>query len=233
MSYHMYKGNSPSFTEADAGGYYYAFTPSLPIQTYTEAYANIVLPTRLNVTAAIPRNAYISLGLTAEKENGFDAGLCNKGRGWFPCYYDVYERKGGAYEAYISPSNATNAIVIVKPIDKTHVHMYVQFQDANGRNVGSTFDRTFDVKERTAGWRGYYRFASLIPSQKTASPDDSDETYMIGGKFTGLGLYNGKIYEPWGIPTSRCEIAWAEDFPKAQLLDITTTGEEFRIDHWA
>ena len=69
---------------------------------------------------------------------------------------------------------------------------------------------------------------------KTNTKGNANMSYhMYSGKFTGLGLYNGKIYEPWGIPTSRCEIAWAEDFPKAQLLDITTTGEEFRIDHWA
>lgn len=229
---HMYKGSSASFHEEGAGGYFYAFSKEISTKTYTEVFANIVLPTQLKVSAAIPRNAYISLGLQSKGSLGFDAGLCNKGKGWFPCYYDVLGKKGEAFEAYTSPSNATNASIVVKPIDEKHVHMYIQFLDANGKNVGTTFDRTFDAAERTQGWCGYYRFASLIPSSGSVS-NNSDETYMVGGKFTNSGIYNGSQYVPWGINTSLCQVAWTEEFPKAQVLNINNYGEEFRIDHWA
>jgi len=231
-SFHMYKGSSASFHEEGAGGYFYAFSKELSTKTYTEVFSSIVLPTQLKVSAAIPRNAYISLGLQAKGTDGFDAGLCSTGKGWFPFYYDVLGKAWGSFEAYTSPSNAATASVVVKPIDDEHVHMYVQFLDANGKNVGTTFDRTFKAAKRENGWCGYYRFASLVPSSGNVS-NNSDETYMIGGKFANNGIYNGSKYELWGINTNLCQVAWTEEFPKAQLLNINNYGEEFRIDHWA
>lgn len=247
---HMYKGSSNNkviFEDEKAGGYYYAYSKELSTATYTEVFTNVVLPTRLKQTAAISRNAYIAFGIRCKEAFGVDMGLGNFGQGWFPCYYDckpyaeTIDENGKKKELHYSqyfkeftaPSNATNAGIVIKPISNTKVHMYIQFQDANGKNVGQTFDRDLDVARRS-GWNRYYRFASLIPSDSSPS-NDSDETYMLGGKFTNTGIYNGKTYVPWGITgsSSLCEVAWVETFPKAQLANITSSGEEFKIDHWA
>lgn len=241
---HMYKGSIANVSfHHDAGGYFYAFSKKISTQTYTEVFANIVLPTQLKQTAAIPRNAYISLGMGSPGQQGVDLGLVNTGNGWHPYYQDFEPQKdengnptselyGARYSAFTAPSNATNAGIVIKPVNKHLVHMYIQFQDASGNNVGKTFDQDLIVQERSQFWDNYYRFASLIPSYGNVS-NNSDETYMIGGKFTNIGIYNGSRYEPWGINTSLCTLAWAEEFPKAQLLNITANGEEFRIDHWA
>ena len=233
---HMYKGsasNTMVFDYEGKGGYYYAFSKELSTKTYTEVFANIVLPTRFNRTAAVPRNAYIAFGIRAKNGYGVDLGLANTGRGWYPCYFDTL----GIYDDfpdYVAPSNATNAGIVVKPIDEKHVHMYIQFQDINGKNVGKTFDQTISVETRPGGWNRYYRFASMIVGENDPN-NVSDETYMVGGKFTNMGIYNGNTYIPWGITgsSSLCEVAWSEEFPKAQVLNSTAHGEEFRIDHWA
>lgn len=235
---YMYKGSASNnlvFDDEKKGGYFYAYSTNLSTKTYTEVFANIVLPTKLKLTAAMPRNAYLCLGIHGDSY-GVDIGLGNQGNGWCPFYQDLKDlTKGGLFGDYVAPSTATNAIVVAKPVSSDFVHLYVQFQDANGRNVGKTFDSTLKVAERRNGWNRYYRFASLIPRDNNAVSNNSDETYMIGAKFTNTGIYNGSSYVRWGTTgsPSLCEVAWVELFPKAKLVNNTATGEEVRIDYWA
>lgn len=235
---YMYKGSATNglvFKDEKKGGYFYAYSNQLSTKTYTEVFANIVLPTQLKLTATMPRNAYLCLGIHGDSK-GVDIGLGNWGNGWCPFYQDTKDFSyGQLFSDYVAPSNATNALIVAKPVSNSQVHLYVQFQDANGNNVGKTFDRTLTVGARSGAWNRYYRFASLVPRANNAVSNDSDETYMIGAKFTNSGIYNGSSYSRWGTTgsPSLCEVAWVEGFPKAKLVNNVATGEEVRIDHWA
>ena len=206
------------------------------------------------------RNAYISLGIYGSAispldggptAGGVDMGIGNTGDGWHPVMLDTipyakvgeqeltygthygteYAKAHKNEPAYTAPSDATNAIIIVKPINESTVEMSVQFKRGN-TNVGNTFKKQLKVVTRTA-WNRYYRFASLVPL--TRSMDLSDSTYMLGTQFTNLGIHNGSAYERWGSvkESPLCVSAWAMHFPKCQLSKQSVLGEEIRIDHWA
>lgn len=244
------KGTAPTYYEKNAGAHYYAYSPIST--TYTEAFATIVLPTSLhNVpNTGSPtnynRNAYISLGIKGNR--GIDLGLkksvdCN----WHPFCFDTKQKSDGYsdsfkdYTGYAAPSTATKASIVVKPVDRTHVAIYVQFQNAKGVNVGITFDRHIKIAANNLSLDsgkilcGFYRFASLIPNPATTAEIDNqmDSTYMLGGKFIGLDLYNRNIctYSPWGINTGLIEKAWKVS-PERITLTHTVNSDTFQIDHW-
>ncbi len=165
-------------------------------------------------------------------KHGIDLGLQNTGSGWSPCFYDV----GGTFstfDKYKAPSTATNAIVVVKPVNTTTVHMYIQFKNSSGANVGSTFDRDIKVSSGNLVSSGnkiscrYYRFASLVP---TGSDNQSDGTYMTGGQFTNCQLHNRSNYVSWGINTDRVTNAWKVSSSKI-TLSYTTYNDTFNIRH--
>lgn len=221
------KGSS-LFTELNRGAHYYAFSGYN--NTYSEAFANIKLPTGFyNKNGA--RNGYIALGIYGSK-HGIDLGLQNTGSGWRPCFYDV----GGTFttfDAYKAPSTATNAIIVVKPVNTTTVHMYIQFLNASGANVGTTFDRDIKISSGNLVSNGgkimcrYYRFASLVP---TGTDNQSDGTYMTGGQITNCQLYNRSNYVSWGINTARVTNAWKVSSSKISL-SYTTYNDVFNIRH--
>lgn len=234
------KGTS-MFQELDVGAHYYAFSPVTA--NYQEAFANIKLPTGFKNTPTTgsptnyTRNGYISLGIQGSVR-GIDLGLCrDSNTTWHPYYYDIYGGTFKPYPAYAAPSNATNAIIVVKPVDTTHVKMYIQFTDASGANVGTAFDQAITVKSGNLTMSGgnvscrFYRFASLVPTVKNTN--NMDSTYMIGAQFTNLLMYNrqSKAYESWGMGTSLVQNAWKIYAPRMGLAYSGNT-DTFDIDHW-
>lgn len=216
------------FSEKNVGGHYYAFSGYN--NAYGEAFANIKLPTGFNNKNGI-RNGYVSLGLYGSK-HGVDLGLQNTGSGWRPYAYDV-GGKFTTFDAYKAPSGATNAIIVVKPVSTTKVHMYIQFKNASGGNVGNTFDRDISVASgnfvSSSGkiMCRYYRFASLVP---TGTDNQSDGTYMTGGQFTNCQLHDRSGYVSWGINTARVTDAWKVSSSKV-TLSYTTYNDTFSIRH--
>ncbi len=255
MAYYL-KGSGTDGEEGH-GAHYYALSPTLNIAIYSEVFANIVLPPNdqyhwKNIpepgTAEYERrNGYISMGINGIKNGdnyGVDLGIVNLGQGWMPYYYDVASRDYTDYsenfDDYIVDSSATHAIIVVKPFDSSHVGMYVQFKDTNGNDVGDPFDREDIPVNSRSSWNRFYRFASFVQDEEKTDPDvRTDSTFMLGGSFTNLGIYNETTssYYPWGInttsPAANIEKAWIMYFPKCQVSNITNTGESFSIDHWA
>lgn len=220
---------SALFSESGAGAHYYAY--SAYSNTYTEAFANIKLPTGFNNNSGA-RNGYISLGITGS-QHGIDLGLRNSGSGWHPFYYDVTAHQFTTFEAYVAPSTATNALITVKPVNATTVHLYVQFLNSAGTYVGTPFDRDITVAADNLVSSGgkmmcrYYRFASLVP---VGTDNQSDGTYMTGGQITNCQLYNGSSYVSWGISTARVTNAWKVSSSKI-TLSYTTYNDTFNIRH--
>lgn len=240
------------FEDANHGAHYYAYSPTLSTSQYTEAFANIVLPTsfqNIPVGSGIQyqrRHAFICLGITGNVTNyglyGVDVGIINKGSGWMPFYYDVASSIDGKidcseeFDDYIAGNTATNAIIVVKPVGLSHIGLYVRFVNSAGTTL-VTFDETLPVNTRTS-WSKYYRFASMVPNVKNVPDVRTDSTYMLGGKFTNLGLYNAyqSTYYQWGVtattPAELVENAWIMYYPKCQVL-VFNNKDEFTIDHWA
>lgn len=220
---------SALFAERGAGAHYYAYSGYS--NTYSEAFANIKLPTGFNNNNGA-RNGYISLGITGSV-HGIDLGLRNDGSGWHPYAYDVGVGPFMTFEEYTAPSTATNAIITVKPVNSTTVHLYIQFVNSSGANVGRAFDRDITVSSGNLVSSGgkmmcrYYRFASLVP---VGTDNQSDGTYMTGGQFTNCQLYNGSSYVSWGINTARVTNAWKVSSDKI-TLSYTTYNDTFAIRH--
>lgn len=181
------------------------------------------------------------MGLYDVNNHGVDVGIVNQGDGWMPCYYDTKafsgtSHYGGNYTEYIADSSATNALMVVKPgANLSHVHLFVQFLNSSGVAI-CTFDQELLVAERSK-WSRYYRFASLVQDLPQDAPDvQTDETYMTGGKFTNLGLYNKSTgsYEAWGIHNANnlVQDAWIMYLPKCQVT-TTDNSDSFTIMHWA
>ena len=243
---------TPIFQEYNHGAHYYAFSPTLSTSVYTEAFANIVLPTSFqNIPVGgtaqyARRNGFISLGIygttAANHEYGVDLGIINTGNGWRPFYYDVASKEQGAtdysqdFTNYTAGGTATNAIIVVKPLGATSVGLYVRFVNSAGSTL-LTFDQTLSVNYRSS-WFKYYRFASLVQDlPKTADDVRTDSTYMLGGKFTNLGLYNTyqAAYKPWGLYSTSPELIsdfWIMYYPKCNVT-YTNNSDSFSIDHWA
>ena len=61
-----------------------------------------------------------------------------------------------------------------------------------------------------------------------------DSSYMIGGQFTDLGLYNRNTstYDTWGINTARVTDAWKVS-PERITLSYGSNYDTFKIDHWS
>ena len=219
---------SALFTESGVGAHYYAYSGYS--NTYTEAFANIKLPTGFNNNNGA-RNGYISLGITGSV-HGIDMGLGNDGSGWHPIVYDV-GNKFTAFSEYTAPSNATNALITVKPVNSTTVHLYIQFLNSSGANVGRAFDRDITVESGNLVSSGgkmmcrYYRFDSLVP---VGTDNQSDGTYMTGGQIMNCQLYNGSNYVSWGINTARVTNAWKVSSNKISL-SYTTYNDIFAIRH--
>lgn len=140
--------------------------------------------------------------------------------------------------SYVAPSNATNAKIVVKPVSTTKVHMYIQFLNSSGQNVGTAFDQDISLRYGSFSSSGgniscrYYRFASLVPNN--GQDNQMDSSYMIGGQFTNLGLYNRNTstYDTWGINTARVTDAWKVS-PERITLSYGSNYDTFKIDHWS
>lgn len=227
--------SSALFVESNVGAHYYAFSPEVNMSRYTEVMANIVLPTQLELDGTNPttgdKYAYISLGIAQDASgNAVDMGICNHGSGWYPVYNDVVGGDTIHLTAYTAPSTATNAMIVVKPLTSTTLGFYVEFRNAAGNTVGTVFNQTITVTSHT--WKRYYRFASLVGLNYNS---ESDSTYMLGGKFTSILMYDSVqgTYVPWGIPTTMTSNAWIAGYNKCQLPQYNSTTESFQIDHWA
>lgn len=222
---------SPLFTESGVGAHYYAFSGYGT--GYTSAFANIKLPTGFN-NAQNTRNGFISLGIFGSK-HGIDLGLVNEGNGWYPAYYDVGV-KAQVFPAYVAPSSATNAIITVKPINTTTVHLYVQFVNSAGNNVGTAFDSDIVVSSGnlTKASNGritcrFYRFASLVPLP-SVTDNQSDGSYMTGGQTMNCQLYNGSSYVGWGMTSSNITNAWKVSSSKITLT-YSGNNDTYNIRH--
>lgn len=226
-------GNAP-YVDTNIGAYYYVYSGLST--TYSEAFANIKLPTSLNLANGT-RHACISLGIAGDGV-AIDLGLINVGNGWTPVYNEVLGTGGVGelFPEYTAPSTATNAKIVVKPVNSNTVHMYIQFLNASGQNVGTTSDRDITLEGSSFNSSGtyipcqYYRFASLIPA---GCPDNqSDGSYMIGGQFINLGLYNRNTstYDTWGIETARVVSAYRVH-PEHISLNYGSNYDTFNINH--
>lgn len=222
---------TPLFRESGVGTHYYAFSGYGT--SFTSAFANIKLPTGFN-NANHSRNGFVSLGIYGSK-HGIDLGLINEGNGWFPVYYDVGV-KAASFPEYIAPSTATNAIITVKPINTTTVHLYIQFLNASGQNVGGAFDSDIPVSSGnlTMASNGriscrFYRFASLVPMPGTQD-NQSDGTYMTGGQTLNCQLYNGSSYVGWGMTSSNVTNAWKVSSSKITLT-YAGNNDTYNIRH--
>ena len=226
-SYNQIKGTYHWIEQC--GGYYYAY--SAMSNTYQSAYANILLPTSLN-RANGKRNAYISLGITGSN-HAIDLGICNRNGNWVPYYYE----QGGEFVAesttYAAPSTAKSAQITVKPIDTTTVQLYIQWQDANGNNVGTMYYKhitVFDGNLQMVNGKikcKFFRFASLVP---IGSDNQGDGSYMTGGMFRYCQLYTGSNYVSWGIGASTVEHCFLVS-PSHISLAYSGQNDTFNIYH--
>ena len=221
-----------NFTEA-AGGFYYAYSPMST--TYQSCFVNVLLPTGFNRAGV--RNAYISLGISGSK-HGIDLGICNQGSGWMPYSNDLREGTSTnpafrTYPGYVAPSTAKSAQITAKPVSTTKVHLYVQFQDANGNNVGTAFDKDISVASGNLTMSGgkinckFFRFASLVP---TTEDDQADGSYMTGGMFRYCQLYNGSKYVSWGIGTNTVSDCFIHSTSHI-TLSYSRQNDTFNIRH--
>lgn len=233
------KGSYPGWPEFDAGAHYYAYSPITA--DYAEAYTRVNLPTSLNRNNTNSgRNAYISLGVFGTLGNyGVDLGIRNDGTGWHPYHYDVKSGNFVVYDEVTVGSTAKKAVIVATPITTTSIRLYVQFQNASGAEI-DYFYQTINVASNnfSIGYNGYiachyYRFASLV--NYPDEPDNQEDgTYMLGGNFNGLALYNRNTstYENWGMSSSLVNQAW-EVSPENVTVSYTTGSdtESFNIDH--
>ena len=226
------------------GAHYYVF--GAESTAYTEAFVNVKLPTELNITSGSDkRHAFFGLGVRGSQK-GIDFGITYQGNGWMPCFNDPYKgisgdssvTGGAVYTGCVAPSTATNAIMVVKPVSTTLVEFYVRFTDADNNTVGDTFWMQIPVAEGnlTAAANGrfnctFFRFASLVPD--IGVPDDqTDGSYMRGGRFTGCQLYNGTSYVAWGIGNSTVVQAWKVS-PERITVTYSGTTDIVDINHWS
>lgn len=240
----MLKGNTPVFAgQQNSGGYYYAYSDFT--KNHSEAFGNIKLPTGFNNENR--RNAFIAFGITSPDGYGIDAVIKNEGSGWWPCVYDTKGNTFTEWSEYKAPSTATNAKIVFKPINNTTVGLYIQWLNSSGNPVysqGQTgpFDMNISISSRpglvdTSGASGFncrfYRFASFVPKTGDGSGDNrNDGSYMTGGMFLNLGIYNKtrNAYDNWGIGTSQISVAWITH-PENCSVTSTTTSDAFVIRH--
>ena len=222
---------SALFRERGVGAHYYAF--STYSSSYTSAFANIQLPSGFNNNGNA-RNGFVCLGIYGS-DHGIDLGLINKGSGWVPYHYDVGHGSAYTYpDTYMAPSTATNAIITVKPVNTTTVHMYVQFTNSAGSYVGTPLDTDIRVSagNLTTASNGrincrFYRFASLVPY---GSDNQSDGTYMTGGRSLYCQLYNGSSYVGWGKDSSTMQNVWKVSSDKISL-SFAGNNDTYSIRH--
>ena len=222
---------SALFRESKVGAHYYAF--SAYSASYTSAFANIQLPTGFNNGGSL-RNGFVCLGIYGSN-HGIDLGLINKGGGWVPYHYDVGHGSAYTYpDTYMAPPTATNAIITVKPVNTTTVHMYVQFTNSAGSYVGTPLDTDIRVSagNLTTASNGrincrFYRFASLVPYN---DDNQSDGTYMTGGRSLYCQLYNGSSYVGWGKDSSTMQNVWKISSDKISL-SFAGNNDTYSIRH--
>ena len=222
---------SALFRERGVGAHYYAF--STYSSSYTSAFANIQLPSGFNNNGNA-RNGFVCLGIYGS-DHGIDLGLINKGSGWVPYHYDVGHGSAYTYpDTYMAPSTATNAIITVKPVNTTTVHMYVQFTNSAGSYVDTPLDTDIRVSagNLTTASNGrincrFYRFASLVPY---GSDNQSDGTYMTGGRSLYCQLYNGSSYVGWGKDSSTMQNVWKVSSDKISL-SFAGNNDTYSIRH--
>ena len=212
------------------GGFYYAYGPMS--NAYQSTYANILLPTGLN-RANNTRNAYISMGIIGS-DHSMDLGICNRGNGWVPYYYEKgsdFVEEGSIYSA---PSTAVSAQITVKPINTTTVQLYVQWKDANDNNVGVTYNNQIGVRAGNLKMVNgkiqcrFFRFASLVNS--ISQDNQGDGSYMTGGMFRYCQLYNGSNYVSWGIGSSTVTDCFLTS-PSHMTLSYSGQNDTFNIRH--
>lgn len=254
MSYSMIKpaGGSLSFYETKHGAHYMVSGSSGTVNTYKTASAVIILPTlhRLKGTGN-GRNAFISFGASAlETEGAVDIGLRNRGLdgggddgfGWHPYCVECKADKGYYYDgrynpnqvtqdAYYAPPGTKRARVTVTPnlTYRNKIRLSVEWLDDYNRVIDSSknFDREITLS-KTYTWANFYRFASLVPYPYTTV--NTDSTYMTGGVFENVRLGSSN----WGISSNLVNKAYIVYPPKCSLPNgHWSTGEEFKIDHWA
>lgn len=239
------------FEEPDQGAHYYVYSKNTPVSRYTEVIASIQLPTLKQQGTGVRKNAYISIGVAASITPGdsVDLGISRTTKGWHPTYQDSLAENGGTHhydgvmydngvqdEDYsltaAEEARATRAVILAKPINRTTIHLRVEFRDDNGNRVGKLFDKDIPVVRHQTDWSRYYRFASLCDVHGS---DIHDSTYMLNGIFYGLQIFdsNNGEYFPWGIDTDMVEYGWIVGYNRCQVLNKTNDGETFRIDHWA
>lgn len=226
--------NGALFHETGVGAHYYVYSGQSTV--YSEAFANIKLPTSMNYANGT-RHAFISLGI-AGTGVAIDLGLINTGNGWKPVYNEVANGTGYGeiMHNYVAPSSATNAKIVVKPVSTTKVHMYIQFLNSSGQNVGTAFDQDITLQHSSFTSSGgiiscrYYRFASLVPNN--GQDNQTDGSRMTGGQFINLGLYNRNTstYDTWGVPTARVTNAWMVS-PDHISVTCGNNYDTFNITH--
>lgn len=154
---------------------------------------------------------------------------------WIPYYYDVGHGSAYTYpNTYKAPSNATNAIITVKPVNTTTVHLYVQFTNSSGSYVGTPLDTDISVSagNLTTASNGrincrFYRFASLVPY---GTDNQSDGIYMTGGRSLYCQLYNGSSYVGWGKDSSTMQNVWKVSSDKISL-SFVGNNDTYSIRH--
>lgn len=212
------------------GGFYYAYGPMS--NAYQSTYANILLPTGLN-RANNTRNAYISMGILGS-DHSIDLGICNRGNGWVPYYYEKGSEFTEEISTYAAPASAVSAQITVKPINTTTVQLYVQWKNASDNNVGVTYNKQISVASGNLKMVGgkvqcrFYRFASLVNA--ISQDNQGDGSYMTGGAFRYCQLYNGSNYVSWGIGTSTVTDCFLVS-PSHTTLSYSGQNDTFNIRH--
>lgn len=216
-----------------SGSYYYVYSPFST--NYQSAYAYFVIPTGLN--KASNRNAYISLGI--KNKYGIDLGITNRtdyGNVWMPYYTDCQTKHCVPLTSYAAPSSAKAAIITVKPINTTTVHMYLQWVDGSGNHVGTTYDKDISVTSGNLTMQNgkvycqFYRFASLI---SPSGDNQADGSYMTGGMIKNCQLYNGSSYVSWAESSSTTANVcfWVTKSKSHMNLTFSGQNDIFNIYH--
>lgn len=249
--YTMLKGSAPPFWESydpRDGAYYYVYGKDGSVSTYKKVSATIALPPdsltkkKLKGTGG-GRTCYISFGVECGGDGGIDIGIRNRsapdvnrklpgdgesGFGWEPYCYECKQDKAHYFENNRAPSGTTKARVEVTPnlANKKFIQLKVEWIGSTG-NVLDTFNKSIELSKQY-NWNNFLRFASLVSPDSSAKRTDS--TYVLDGAFEGVKLGTTN----WGITqTAVVSKAWIINHPKCQVTNSTSTGEKFKIDHWA
>lgn len=214
--------------EKNTGAHYYVYSPYKT--GYSKITSYIQLPYSLNTNNG-ERNAYISFGVLG-LYGSIDIGIMNSGNGWLPYYNDIKRGKFKTLNDFIAPAGTKIIGIEISVNNSKEIIFSLSFRNLDLSIIKSTSPVKIDashilVYENYKVKFRFFRFASLCP---TGKDNQTDGTYMLGGKFTGLTIVNNGKGESWGISSDNVDVAWLVSSRKISY-NYAGNQESFSISH--